>query len=306
MGKASRATSMSRLANFPPSDEPATVAAHSLLAVHLGDAIQQNAFSVAYQPQFELRSGRGCGVEALARWLLPTGERVAPSQFVPLAERTGMIHPLGAWMLKAACEDARKWCGLAAQPTTLSVNVSALQIDGHFLGRLEDCLQHSGFPAEQLELEITETALIGDTNLTMRYLKRWKELGVQIALDDFGTGYSSLSYLSRLPIDRLKLDKSLVCQMTTDKRCVIIIRSIIAIAEELGIDVLAEGIETEAQLAMITDLGCSRAQGYLLGRPMPAEQVPAVLGQSWGNRPRRAGTSRATRALLVSQFDQRD
>ncbi len=285
MSRASKVPGVPRLPNCSAGDEPVAVAQPSPLAAQLGDALQRNTLCVEYQPQFDLRSGGGCGVEALARWVLPTGERVAPSVFIPLAERTGMIHALGAWVLKSACATAHAWCRLDAQVTTLSVNVSALQINQHFLSVLEECLSQTGFPAAQLELEITESALIGDTDLTNQYLKQWKDLGAQIALDDFGTGYASLGCLSRLPIDRLKLDQSLIHRMATDKKSVIIIRSILALAKELGIDVLAEGIETEHQLAMITDLGCPRAQGYLLGRPMPAERAQVVLRQSWGNRP---------------------
>jgi EAL domain-containing protein (putative c-di-GMP-specific phosphodiesterase class I) len=252
--------------------------------VGLGDALRRNALNVEYQPQFDLATGRGCGVEALARWVLPSGESVAPSVFIPLAERTGLIHALGARVLKSACEAAHAWCSLDARQT-LSVNVSALQINRGFLTVIEECLAQTRFPSAQLELEITESALIGDTELTIQYLDQWRDLGDKIAVDDFGTGYSSLGYLSRLPIDRLKLDQSLIRRMTTDRRSVIIIRSILALAAELGIEVLAEGVETERQLEMLTELGCPRAQGYLLGRPMPAHQAQAVLRQSWGNRP---------------------
>jgi EAL domain-containing protein (putative c-di-GMP-specific phosphodiesterase class I) len=196
-----------------------------------------------------------------------------------------MIHARGAAVLASACETARAWCNLDARATTLTVNVSALQVNRHFLAVLEECLDQSGFPAAQLELEITESALIGDADLAIEHLQQWRDLGVRIALDDFGTGYSSLAYLSRLPIDRLKLDQSLLHRMTTDRKSLIIIRSILALAADLGIEVLAEGIETEGQLAMISDLGCPRAQGHLLARPMPAAQAQAVLRQSWGNRP---------------------
>ena len=296
MSKASKVPNFPPLPIASPDRKSAKVAEPSILEVALRGAIARNAMSVEYQPQFDLRSGRGCGVEALARWVLPTGERVSPSVFVPLAERTGMIHALGAWVLNAACETAHAWCIPDTQVTTLSVNVSPLQINRHFIAVIEECLTDSRFPASQLELEITESSLIGDADLTIRCLKQWKDLGVQIALDDFGTGYSNLGYLSRLPIDRLKLDQSLIHRMTTDRRTVIILRSIIALAYELGIDVLAEGVETEEQLSIITDLGCPRAQGYLLGRPMPAEQAYAVLRQSWGNRP--AGAFRSAGSAI--------
>lgn len=256
------------------------------LEMDLGDALQRHALSVQFQPQYDLKSGRGCGVEALARWVLCTGEIVAPSVFIPLAERAGLIHDLGAWVLKSACQTAYAWCGREAQRTTLSVNVSALQIDQDFCAVVERILKQSGFPARQLELEITESALIDHTQLTIERLKEWKQLGVQIAVDDFGTGYSSLSYLSRLPVDRLKLDQSIVHRMTMDAKSVAVVRSIISLAAELGIAVIAEGVETEQQVQMLTDLGCPQVQGYLLGRPMPAIQAQVVLRKTWGNRPK--------------------
>jgi len=246
--------------------------------------MQRQALSVQYQPQFDLGTGRGCGVEALARWVLSSGSAIAPSVFIPLAEREGMIQTLGAWMLESACETAYSWCSRDAQRTTLSVNVSALQIDQDFCAVISRTLETSGFPAKQLELEITESALIENPELTIEYLKQWKELGVRIAMDDFGTGYSSLSYLSRLPVDSLKLDQSLIHRITLDKRSAAITRSIVALGAEIGIDVIAEGVETEAQLQMLIDLDCPRAQGYLLGRPMPAKQAQVALRKTWGDR----------------------
>jgi EAL domain-containing protein (putative c-di-GMP-specific phosphodiesterase class I) len=259
--------------------------ARARLGAELGDAMQYQGLGVHYQPQFDLKTGRGCGVEALARWVSRNGRNVAPSVFIPVAERSGLIHTLGAWMLKSACETAYPWCSRDAQRTTLSVNVSALQIDKHFVSVIGHALENSGFPAKQLELEITESALIANPDLTIEYLKQWKELGVRIAMDDFGTGYSSLSYLSRLPVDRLKLDQSLIHRMAQDAKTAAITRSIVSLGAELGIDVIAEGVETEQQLQMLTDLDCPRVQGYLLGRPMPATQAQLALRKAWGNRP---------------------
>jgi EAL domain-containing protein (putative c-di-GMP-specific phosphodiesterase class I) len=244
----------------------------------------RNALSVEYQPQFDLLTGSSCGVEALARWVLSTGERIAPSRFIPIAERTGMIQRLGAWVLYAACETAHAWCQGIIYPKTLSVNVSALQINRKLRSAVEECLNQTGFPAGQLELEITESAVIWDTKSAIRHLEQCKALGVHIALDDFGTGYSSLDHLSRLPIDRLKLDQSLIQRMPMDKRSAIIVRSILILAGELGIDVVAEGVETELQLTMLTDLGCPYAQGYLFGRPMSARQIDRTLQIPWGER----------------------
>jgi EAL domain-containing protein (putative c-di-GMP-specific phosphodiesterase class I) len=254
------------------------------LVAEFGDAMERHALSVHYQPQFDIKTGRGCGVEALARWVLCSGENIAPSVFIPLAERAGIIHSLGAWMLKSACETAYAWCSRDAQRTTLSVNVSALQIDEDFYAVLRRTLEKSGFPAKQLELEITESALLANPDLTIDCLKQWKTLGVRIAMDDFGTDSSSLTYLCRLPVDRLKLDQSLTHRMTLDSKSAEVARLIVSLGTELGIDIIAKGVETEQQLKMLTDLGCPRAQGYLLGRPMPAKQAQLALRKVWGNR----------------------
>jgi EAL domain-containing protein (putative c-di-GMP-specific phosphodiesterase class I)/PAS domain-containing protein len=250
-----------------------------------GGAMQCQSLSVQYQPQFDVKTGRGCGVEALARWKLSSGENIAPSVFIPAAERMGLIHGLGAWMLQSACETAYPWCSRDAQRTTLSVNVSPRQIDGQFSEVIGRTLERIGFPAKQLELEITESALIENPDATIEYLKQWKELGVRIAMDDFGAGTSSLSHLCRLPVDRLKLDQSLVHGMTADKKTAAVMRSIVSMGAELGMDVIAEGVETEQQLQMLTDLECPRVQGYLFGRPMPAQQAHLALRKAWGNRP---------------------
>jgi EAL domain-containing protein (putative c-di-GMP-specific phosphodiesterase class I)/PAS domain-containing protein len=256
----------------------------SRLAAEFGDAMQRHALSVHYQPQFDIKTGRGCGVEALARWVLCSGESVSPSVFIPIAERSGVIHSLGAWMLQSACETAYAWCSREAQRTTLSLNVSALQMDEDFCAILGRSLQKSGFPAKQLELEIAESVLIAHPDRTIDCFKQWKKLGVRIAMDDFGTDTSSLSYLSRLPVDRLKLDQSLIHRMNLDSKSADVAKLIVSLGQKLGIDIVAKGVETEQQLKMLTDLGCPRAQGYLLGRPMPAKQAQIALRKVWGDR----------------------
>jgi EAL domain-containing protein (putative c-di-GMP-specific phosphodiesterase class I)/PAS domain-containing protein len=283
-----RQSGFHRRARSPPQSDIETRAVlgqSSRLGADLGDAMQRHALSIQYQPQFELHTGRGCGVEALARWTLSTGQIIAPSIFIPLAERLGTIHTLGAWVLKSACETAYAWCSRDAQRTTLSVNVSAHQINEEFCTVIERTLKESRFPAKHLELEITESALVGNTERTIECLNQWKQLGLQIAVDDFGTGYSSLNYLSRLPVDRLKLDQSLIQRMTLDTRSKTVMRSTISLGADLGIDVIAEGVETEDQFHMLEDLGCPRVQGYLLGRPMPPMQAQLALRKAWGNRP---------------------
>jgi EAL domain-containing protein (putative c-di-GMP-specific phosphodiesterase class I) len=255
-----------------------------LLERDLAAALRLRTLRVEYQPQFDLSSGRGCGVEALARWVRSTGEVIAPSVFIRLAERSGQIRTLGEWALQSACVTAGAWCSRPGQPTTLSANVSALQIDEKFCEFIDRTLKQTGFPAKQLELEITESALMADPAHSIDHLKAWKQLGVRIAMDDFGIGYSSLSSLSRLPVDRLKLDRSLIHRMTLDRKGAAVMRLIVSLGAELDMEVIAEGVETEEQLRMLTDLGCPQVQGYLLGRPMAAEQVQAVLGKTWGNR----------------------
>jgi EAL domain-containing protein (putative c-di-GMP-specific phosphodiesterase class I) len=277
-----------RYIDFDSQDNELPVPVGQVPSAYLGDALRRSALSLQFQPQFDLATGGGCGLEALARWTLPSGTSVAPSMFIPIAERSGMIHALGAWVLQAACDSACSYCGRDGQTPMLSVNVSALQVNRDFCSVIEECLKRTGFPAEQLVLEITESALMAETALTISYLTEWKELGVRIALDDFGTGYSSLNYLGKLPVDRLKVDQSLVHRITNDRRSAIVLRSILALGADLGLEVIAEGIETEQQLQMLTDFGCPQAQGYLLGRPMSARQAQVTLRRAWGNRPARS------------------
>jgi diguanylate cyclase len=250
----------------------------------LAEALRSSSLRLEYQPQFDLGSGQACGVEALARWTRTTGEIIAPSVFIRLAERSGLIRALGEWVLQSACAAANA-TGSRSAEQTLSVNVSALQIDDAFCAVIERTLKQTGFPANRLELEITESALIANPALSIDYLTAWKQLGVRIAMDDFGTGYSSLSSLSRLPVDRLKLDRSLIHRMILDRKGAAVVRLIISLGAELDMEVIAEGVETEEQLQRLMDLGCPQAQGYLLGRPMAADQLQVVLGKTWGNRP---------------------
>jgi EAL domain-containing protein (putative c-di-GMP-specific phosphodiesterase class I)/PAS domain-containing protein len=252
----------------------------------LDDALQRHATSVHYQPQFELQSGRGCGVEALARWILTSGESVAPAVFIPVAERAGMIDILGARVLQNACNTAAAWRGSEAERLTVSVKVSALQINGKFFRTLVGILETSGLQAQRLELELAEAAILANTDLAARCLKQWKERGVRIAVNHAGTNYSNLAYLSRLPVDRLKLDKSLIHTMTPDSKGAAAVHALICLGAELGVDVIAEGVETESQFQMLQELGCLQVQGYLLGRPMPAVQAQIALRKPWGNLPK--------------------
>jgi diguanylate cyclase (GGDEF)-like protein len=247
-------------------------------------ALQRNELSLHYQPQYEIRTGKACGVEALARWFRADGQAVSPALFIPVAERSGLIGDLGNWALRAGCKAAANWIGTAPTAPTMSVNVSTRQICESFTRQIEDALEVSGLPAERLELEITESVLIGDADNALNCLARWKGLGVRIAVDDFGTGYSNLSYLSRLPIDRLKMDRSLIHGMTMKSKEAAIVRAVISLGRELGFTVLAEGVETEEQFAMLAQLGCDQAQGYLLTPPTSASEASALMSKRWGAR----------------------
>ena len=247
-------------------------------------AIENDELTLYYQPQFEVLSGRASGVEVLARWFRSGGVTVEPSVFIPLAEQTQLIGALGSRVLQRACNDVRAWRTAGPEPVTLCVNVSPRQIDEGFAASILRTLQCTGFPATQLELEITESALMSNADYVIECFRQLKAIGVRIAIDDFGTGYSSLSQLSRLPVDRLKLDKSLVHNLTTRWKDVAILRSIIELGNDLGLAVIAEGVETEQQFQVLKQLGCPQVQGYLLARPAPQNEAQGMLAGRWGAR----------------------
>jgi EAL domain-containing protein (putative c-di-GMP-specific phosphodiesterase class I) len=253
-----------------------TLARHRI-EVSLADAIEKSELSLDYQAEYDLSSGRLCGMEALARWYRPDAEEITPAVFIPLAEHTGLINPLGRWALRRACGQAAQWFQEGLPVPGIAVNVSARQIHEDFSNHIAATLNETGLPARYLELEITEGLLGGDFDEVSRCLAQWKALGVRIALDDFGTGYCSLSYLVRLPIDRIKIDGSLVRQAPTDSRDRVVVRGIIAMARELGVAVLAEGVETQEQFNLLQQLGCQQMQGFLLQRPAGADEARRLL-----------------------------
>jgi diguanylate cyclase (GGDEF)-like protein len=267
------------------SENVAIVATRRLrLEMDLRRAIENEDLTLYYQPQFEVASGRISGVEALARWFRSDGAAVDPSVFIPMAEQSQLIGELGSWVLQEACKNVRAWQNGNTELLTLCVNVSPHQIDEAFAGMIQRALNYTGFPAEQLELEITESALMSNADAIIECLRQLKNMGIRIAIDDFGTGYSGFSHLSRLPVDRLKLDKSLVCNLTTRWKDVAILRSIIGLGKELGLAVIAEGVETEQQFQVLQQLGCPQVQGFLLARPMPQKEAKSMLPEKWGTR----------------------
>ena len=270
------------------------------LRADLGRAIENKGISLHYQPQFEVHGGHICGVEALARWFPEKGRAIEPRVFIPLAEQTGMIGALGAWVLQEACRTAARWHVAEESPPTLCVNVSTHQINDEMCAIIRRAIEEARLAPERLELEITEGSLQGNLEGVIDCLKQWKALGVRIALDDFGTGFSSLSHLSRLPVDRLKLDRSLIQGLAADTRNAAIVRSIIALGKELDISVIAEGVENKEQLQMLRDFGCTQVQGYLLARPAPAEDVESLLSSQWAIRKTRFEAVRAASQLRIA------
>jgi EAL domain-containing protein (putative c-di-GMP-specific phosphodiesterase class I) len=232
---------------------------------------------IHYQPQVSLADQRILGAEALLRW--PHAERgwISPSDFIPLAEETGLIGQLGQWVLETACSDASRW----PASVRLAINLSPAQFRQPGLAQsVAECLKATGFDPMRLELEITEGVLLHDEAFVQETLRALKSLGVSLAMDDFGTGYSSLSHLRRFPFDRIKIDRSFVCDLGQQENARAIVRAVMALGGSLGMPVIAEGVETEAQALILQHEGCCAAQGFLYGRPMPNEALlPKLTGR---------------------------
>jgi diguanylate cyclase (GGDEF)-like protein len=238
-------------------------------------AVERNEFYLDYQPIFALDVGRLTGFEALLRWQHPELGLVSPMRFIPLAEETGFIVPLGRWVLNSACRAAMTWPDVGADAPSISVNVSARQLqDPTFLLDVRDALARSGLPGERLILEITESMLVGDLDVTIGVLDELKEAGISIAIDDFGTGYSSLSHLRKFPFDILKIDKSFIDHLDgAHAQGGAFVEAIIRLARELHVALVAEGIEVRSQQDALTGMGCDSGQGFLLSRPLNAQRA---------------------------------
>ncbi|MGF1698262.1 EAL domain-containing protein [Vibrio lamellibrachiae] len=235
----------------------------------LHQAIKNEEFHLAYQPQFDLTNGRLTGLEALLRWHNPTIGNIPPDQFIPIAEKTGLINELGNWVIETACKQGRQWLDKGYHFSKIAVNVSAIQLQQRgFSQNLQAILERTQFPAQYLEVEITEGFLMRDPALATHDLNQLKALGIEVSLDDFGTGYSSLSYLKGLPLDKIKVDRSFIHDIPQDSDSVAIVSAIIAMAKSLSLTVIAEGIECQQQQKQLLDLGCSLGQGFHLSRPL--------------------------------------
>ena len=255
---------------------------HSLqrlgLEAALRRALEREEFLLHYQPKFELATGAITGVEALIRWQNPELGLVPPAQFIPIAEETGLIEPIGAWVLKEACAQARRWAEQGIEGIRVAVNLSARQFRNEFLCRdIRKCLSESGMDPRLLELELTESMVMQDPELATTMLKDLKRMGLRLSIDDFGTGYSSLAYLKRFPIDSVKIDRSFVKDIPGDGEDMAIVEAVIALAQSLRLSVVAEGVETAEQKEHLKRLGCDEMQGYFASKPLPAAEATRFL-----------------------------
>ena len=248
------------------------------LESELHDALEQEAFELHFQPQFDLVSNRITGWETLLRWQHPTRGWIPPQEIIPMAEETGLILPLGRWILEQACREAARWQTEGIGTFRIGVNISPRQVEASgFASEVATILARTGLGAEHLELEITEALLMRPTHQVQANLQTLKQMGVTLALDDFGTGYSALGYLRNYAIDRLKIDRSFIARLAEAEEESAVVRAVLSMAAALQLDVVAEGVETEEQQALLLEQGCRHTQGFLRGQPMPGRDIPAFL-----------------------------
>lgn len=244
----------------------------------LREGIEAGELSLVFQPKIRMSDGQICGAEALVRWNHPTRGQVSPAEFIPLAEETGLILPIGQWVLTEACAQRQRWCDSGLPDFAMAVNCSAVQFTrGDVISDIKSAIITSGLDPRWLEVELTESLLMNDIESGIDSLQLMKSLGIQIAIDDFGTGFSSLSYLKRLPVDKLKVDQSFVRDLVTDSGDAAIVSAIVTLSRNLGLTVVAEGVETPEQFDILHGYGCHEAQGYLISWPLPVAEFEAWL-----------------------------
>lgn len=244
----------------------------------LRQALEKNEFTLRYQPRVSLTTGEIIGAEALIRWQHPTQGAISPTQFIPIAEETGLIVQIGEWVLRTACQQNKAWNDLGLPPITMSVNLSARQfVKKDLVQSIDNVLKESGLPPAQLELELTESLIMHNAELFITTLNNLKALGIKLSVDDFGTGFSSLAYLKRFPIDRLKLDRSFVHNVTFDKDSAAIARAVISLGHSMNLEVLAEGVETTEELEFLRTFKCDELQGYFFSEPLTGEVMEQLL-----------------------------
>jgi EAL domain-containing protein (putative c-di-GMP-specific phosphodiesterase class I) len=249
-----------------------------MLETNLRKALERHEFVLHYQPKVDLRSGQITGVEALLRWNQPDLGMLSPTQFIPLAEETGLIVPIGRWVLKTACEQHMAWRREGLPPVCMAVNLSPRQFQHeHLLRDIDDTLATTGMPPALLELEITESMVMQNVDRAIDLLTRLKKRGVRLSMDDFGTGYSSMALIKRFPIDTLKIDRSFIRDLPDDADDKAIADAIIGLGKALRLTIVAEGVETTEQESFLRDHACDEMQGYLFSRPVSAESISAIL-----------------------------
>jgi EAL domain-containing protein (putative c-di-GMP-specific phosphodiesterase class I) len=267
---------------YEPSMHPGLVEQRELHD-DLSVALEREELALYYQPIIDLRGGNVVGAEALLRWHHPSRRLVPPVKFIPIAEQSGLILPIGRWVLNEACKQAALWRIRFPdlEAFSIAVNVSALQLnDPAFVDDLSAVIDAFSMQPEHLTLELTESVMIHDDHGTAARLRQIRELGVRIAIDDFGTGYSSLGYLQQFPVDVIKIDRSFTERMSADGRNFEVTRSIVELGRSLDVEIVAEGIEHGGQLAAFRSLGCTHGQGYYFGRPVPADEFARVISRS--------------------------
>ncbi|MFC7051324.1 EAL domain-containing protein [Hansschlegelia quercus] len=264
------------------ADTGARIAARSQLGLDMKEAVRRGDYRLVYQPVIDLKTGLVVSCEALMRWSHPTRGEVSPAEFIPLAEETGLIVPLGTWALREACREARNW----PEGVKVAVNVSGVQLRrGGVEAAVLEALTLSGLPPQRLKLEVTESVLLDDGEAILESLHRLRQRGVAVALDDFGTGYSSLSYLRRFPFDKIKLDRAFIKDIA-DPDAAAIVRAVVGIGERLGMGIVAEGVETAEQLELVRQEGCQQVQGFFFSRPLPPKDMQSYLNAAYRSRGR--------------------
>jgi EAL domain-containing protein (putative c-di-GMP-specific phosphodiesterase class I) len=249
-----------------------------MLESGLRTALEQGELVLHYQPKVSLADGAITGVEALLRWHHPTLGLVPPAEFIPLAEETGLIVPIGAWVLRTACDQVRRWHELGHARLELAVNISARQFQERgFVPTVAASVEEAGIPPGLIELELTESVIMRDSPEVAQRLRELTALGIRLAVDDFGTGYSSFGYFRTFPIHALKIDRSFVRDIDRDPNSAALAEAIIAMASSLRLKVVAEGVETNAQLAQLRRFGCQEMQGYIFSKPLPPDELLALL-----------------------------
>jgi EAL domain-containing protein (putative c-di-GMP-specific phosphodiesterase class I) len=252
----------------------------------LRHAFDRDEFFLHYQPIISLAQGRIVGAEALIRWRHFERGIVSPATFVPVAEDTGLVVPMGRWVLREACRQALAWqsCAANGKPFTISVNLSVREFaQPDLVKAIATILEDTGLPAKALHIEITESAVIGQKHPAIDTVEQLRALGVGIHLDDFGTGYSALSYLHRLPLDAVKVDRAFISSIDQEERPLHVVKAIVSLAHAIGLEVVAEGVTNQRQLDLLRTMGCDQAQGFIFSRPCNSEELDALLAKapSW-------------------------